>query len=402
MNAKTNPHSEDDRDMEASTTTITTMDTKDIFNFPVTELPVLFDLRSSADYRDSHILGAVSVPIRELIERKISNDSHRDYHGKGEIEQQGSLSLVQSCHKQLQRIMSIVSQQRGYDSYNKVIIYFDEDISDRSENEGYLDEERNLSNKKNSMLSIEDLFVQSIVRYGLPMGITDDDTDIFFPRALFVYRRGYQQEFVPIFPFLVMKNTMLSLPMNEGDASNDVMSRFYPSMIDMKWGLFLGSFLHAKTEQVLIDLKIDVILNVTSECSNVFESTRHDDDDDLSSSSANASTTTSTEENTPSRRFQYHRFNVVDSCTQSMESTWFQAADILRTCKKNGQRVLVHCAKGASRSASTIIYYMMKYESYSMKQALRYLQSCRRIVNPNEGFIQQLVVFEGKLNGKVL
>lgn len=68
----------------------------------------------------------------------------------------------------------------------------------------------------------------------------------------------------------------------------------------------------------------------------------------------------------------------------------------LRTIKKyidENKGVLVHCRAGVSRSASIVIAYLMKYHNLSFSQAQNYLRSRRPIINPNAGFITQLLNF---------
>jgi len=68
----------------------------------------------------------------------------------------------------------------------------------------------------------------------------------------------------------------------------------------------------------------------------------------------------------------------------------------LRTIKKyidENKGVLVHCRAGVSRSASIVIAYLMKYHNLSFSQAQNYLRSKRPIINPNAGFITQLLNF---------
>jgi len=68
----------------------------------------------------------------------------------------------------------------------------------------------------------------------------------------------------------------------------------------------------------------------------------------------------------------------------------------LTTIKKyidENKGVLVHCRAGVSRSASIVIAYLMKYHNLSFSQAQNYLRSRRPIINPNAGFITQLLNF---------
>lgn len=61
--------------------------------------------------------------------------------------------------------------------------------------------------------------------------------------------------------------------------------------------------------------------------------------------------------------------------------------------KKNNNKLLVHCAAGASRSATLIISHLMN-NGMTMDNALAYVKKCRSIVNPNISFIKQLREYE--------
>ena len=63
--------------------------------------------------------------------------------------------------------------------------------------------------------------------------------------------------------------------------------------------------------------------------------------------------------------------------------------------------VFVHCAAGISRSASVVIAYFMKKEGKTYEQAFDFVKERRNCVNPNEGFVNQLMKYEKKLMGKL-
>ncbi|KAH3757873.1 Leucine-rich repeat protein SHOC-2 [Pelomyxa schiedti] len=59
-----------------------------------------------------------------------------------------------------------------------------------------------------------------------------------------------------------------------------------------------------------------------------------------------------------------------------------------------GSSVLVHCAVGASRSATVVISFLMKKLNLPMAEALAMVQTARPCVSPNYGFMEQLTTFE--------
>jgi atypical dual specificity phosphatase len=60
-------------------------------------------------------------------------------------------------------------------------------------------------------------------------------------------------------------------------------------------------------------------------------------------------------------------------------------------------RVLIHCYKGASRSATVACAYLMKTKRWSMNESLTHIQSRRPSAEPNFGFVMQLKEFEKSL-----
>lgn len=63
--------------------------------------------------------------------------------------------------------------------------------------------------------------------------------------------------------------------------------------------------------------------------------------------------------------------------------------------------ILVHCQMGMSRSATAVLLYLMVKERLSFEDALVGLIQCRKVVQPNQGFCNQLKAIEqcqGKLS----
>jgi len=58
---------------------------------------------------------------------------------------------------------------------------------------------------------------------------------------------------------------------------------------------------------------------------------------------------------------------------------------------------VVHCAAGVSRSATIVAAYIMRRFKMSSDKALAHIWECRKVINPNYGFKQQLKQFEKEL-----
>lgn len=67
--------------------------------------------------------------------------------------------------------------------------------------------------------------------------------------------------------------------------------------------------------------------------------------------------------------------------------------DFIDRGRKEGA-ILVHCFAGVSRSAAVIIAYLMRTEQKSQEDALESLRQCCEFVCPNDGFLEQLKLFE--------
>ncbi|GJW91260.1 dual specificity protein phosphatase 12-like protein [Tanacetum coccineum] len=67
--------------------------------------------------------------------------------------------------------------------------------------------------------------------------------------------------------------------------------------------------------------------------------------------------------------------------------------DFIDESRKKGS-VLVHCFAGVSRSAAIITAYLMRTERLSLEDALESLRQSNESVCPNDGFLEQLSMFE--------
>lgn len=68
----------------------------------------------------------------------------------------------------------------------------------------------------------------------------------------------------------------------------------------------------------------------------------------------------------------------------------------LEIARLKGYKVLIHCRAGISRSASFVLYYLMRKNRWSLTRALLFVQSKRPQVSPNQGFLRQLLSVENE------
>jgi len=75
---------------------------------------------------------------------------------------------------------------------------------------------------------------------------------------------------------------------------------------------------------------------------------------------------------------------------------YFQIFDlILDSCQ--GDKVLIHCQHGSSRTGAFAIYYLIQHKKMSYDEAFKYAKSIRAGINPNVGFRAQLKALSNSL-----
>lgn len=108
--------------------------------------------------------------------------------------------------------------------------------------------------------------------------------------------------------------------------------------------------------------------------------------------------------------YQYQRYgikdwyiHIADSPTSDIRPYLDTSFDIIQHCIRNKIGILIHCWAGVSRSASIILYYLVKsmviHENIryvkdlynAVERAMKYFRSIRRQVDPNYGFLNQII-----------
>ncbi|XP_062521631.1 protein phosphatase Slingshot homolog 2-like isoform X2 [Corticium candelabrum] len=135
--------------------------------------------------------------------------------------------------------------------------------------------------------------------------------------------------------------------------------------------LYLGSEWNASNLEELKELGIGHILNISREIDNFFPP-----------------------------EFKYKNIRVFDDEHADLLRHWDDTFRFIHTAKLEGSKVLVHCKMGISRSASTVIAYLMKEKKWDLDVALSFVKECRSIINPNANFRKQLKEYEGIISAR--
>jgi protein-tyrosine phosphatase len=89
--------------------------------------------------------------------------------------------------------------------------------------------------------------------------------------------------------------------------------------------------------------------------------------------------------------FTYKAIYMNDSPGEDIACHIYSVAAVIDEVRRKGQKVLVHCTQGVSRSCSFCIAYLMLKEKMSYDDGFQRLKTRRGICNPNPGFCSQLV-----------
>ena len=123
--------------------------------------------------------------------------------------------------------------------------------------------------------------------------------------------------------------------------------------------LFLGDVTAAENETYLKSFNISVVINCAYEHESVYE--------DLKA----------------------YELKMTDHYPQQLFPTFEMAYKIIKHYNKNS-KILIHCMSGVSRSASLVIFYIMKEKKWDYDKSFEYVQKIRDFISPNPSFINQL------------
>ena len=123
--------------------------------------------------------------------------------------------------------------------------------------------------------------------------------------------------------------------------------------------IYLGSAYNANNQNTLDKYGIKTILNVTDDLPNTYETL-----------------------------YNYNNIPIRDTRDSFISSYLATSYDYI--IQHNKEPILVHCYMGSSRSASIVIYFLMKKYNLSFEDAHRIVKSKRDLINPNINFVNEL------------
>jgi protein-tyrosine phosphatase len=128
--------------------------------------------------------------------------------------------------------------------------------------------------------------------------------------------------------------------------------------------IYIGNLLSAIDENILLENRIESIVSVFDGFEPMFRD-----------------------------KYKYLHISIDDNEDVDI-SSYFDAFDKFIT-ENEGKNILIHCQHGSSRSGSFVVYYLIKYHNMRFPDALKYAKEKRFCINPNKGFVKQLIFTEG-------
>lgn len=87
-------------------------------------------------------------------------------------------------------------------------------------------------------------------------------------------------------------------------------------------------------------------------------------------------------------------YNLRDSENARIKHHFQATSDFIEEARQSGGRVLVHCWRGISRSATALIAYLITSHGMTRDDALTLVKSVRSVVEPNKGYMRQLLSYQ--------
>ena len=142
-------------------------------------------------------------------------------------------------------------------------------------------------------------------------------------------------------------------------------------MSKIKDYLYLGSLDDSNDKDFLLNNNIKTVINLTY---------NHD--------------------NIKQENIDYYKIDTLDNEKQPIIYVINKVINLINE-NKNNRNILVHCYVGKSRSATCVIGYLINEYNMTLEESIKYTKERRNIINPNNGFIKQLIIYENEKYKKI-
>ncbi|XP_016412152.1 serine/threonine/tyrosine-interacting-like protein 1 [Sinocyclocheilus rhinocerous] len=175
---------------------------------------------------------------------------------------------------------------------------------------------------------------------------------------------GGYEKFSALYPFLRTQKILYNI--REVESLNP-----YPVEI-LPGKLYMGDYRQATNLQILKDLKMNALVNVSDECSLVFKK-------------ANCTVL---------------HILIADSAEADLIVSFERMCVFIGSHLNTSSSVLIFSTLGVSRCSAVTMAYLMHHLKYTLKEAWNHIQQCKANMRPNRGFVQQLSDWERQTLGK--
>jgi hypothetical protein len=95
--------------------------------------------------------------------------------------------------------------------------------------------------------------------------------------------------------------------------------------------------------------------------------------------------------------FQYMHLKILDCAGEKIHEHFKETSEFISNAIKDGGKVLVHCIRGVSRSATIVCAHLMTNMNLGPQEAVATVRAKRPIARPNYGFMIQLEMYHAEL-----
>jgi len=88
--------------------------------------------------------------------------------------------------------------------------------------------------------------------------------------------------------------------------------------------------------------------------------------------------------------FTYLHIPLLDCASENIQTHFHKTSEFIHNALAGGGRVLIHCLKGVSRSATIAAAFVIKSQTTTPDDAVEILRKHRSVIKPNSGFMNQL------------